>query len=77
MLTIRCAKCKRPAFKYIKLGKGRLLRCYKSRIIKDYSMREGKEVRCQQCGNLIGIDEGRWIKLKQGSFICSGTRVRR
>jgi hypothetical protein len=76
MLTIKCAKCKRPVFKYVKVGEGRLRRCYKSRIVKDYSLREGNEVRCQ-CGNLIGIDEGRWIKMKGSSFIYSGTVVRK
>ncbi len=75
MLTIRCAKCKKPVFKYIKVGKGKVLRCYKSRIIKDYTQRDGSKVLCQ-CGNLIGIDEGRWIKMKQGAFTCSGTRER-
>jgi len=73
MLTVKCAKCKKPVFRYIKTCEGRLLRCYKSRIVKDFSVRQGNEVRCQRCGNLIGIDEGRWIKLKQGSFITSGT----
>jgi hypothetical protein len=75
MLTIKCAKCKKPVFKYIKVGKGRVLRCYKSRIVKDYTRRDGNKDLCQ-CGNLIGIDEGRWIKMKQGAFICSGTRER-
>jgi hypothetical protein len=75
MLTIKCAKCKRPVFRYVKVGKGRGLRCYKDRIVKDYSVREGNEVRCQ-CGNLIGIDEGRWVKMKQRSFVYSETITR-
>jgi hypothetical protein len=73
MLTIKCAKCKRPVFKYIKIGKGRMLRCYKARIVKDYTRRDGNQV-LYQCGNLIGTDEGRWIKMN--AFTCSGTRER-
>ena len=75
MLTIKCAKCKRPVFKYIKIGKGRVLRCHKARIVKDYTRRDGNQVLCQ-CGNLIGTDEGRWIKMKQNASTCSGTRER-
>ena len=73
MLTVKCVKCKRPVFKYIKVGKGRVLRCYKARIVKDYTRRDGNQALCQ-CGNLIGTDEGRWIKMKQNAFTYSGTR---
>jgi len=68
IITIKCAKCKSKIFRYLKIGKGRVLRCWKARIIKDYSVNNGSEVKCQ-CGNLIGIDEGQWIKMKQHSFI--------
>jgi hypothetical protein len=44
--------------------------------IKDYSVRDGNEVKCQ-CGNLIGIVEGKWIKMKQNSFTYSGARTRK
>ncbi|KPJ65692.1 MAG: hypothetical protein AMJ45_04755 [Syntrophobacter sp. DG_60] len=76
MITIKCAKCKRKIFKYLKIGKGRVWRCWKDRIRKDYSVRNGNMVRCQ-CGNLIGIEEGEWIKMKQNSFICSGTKIKK
>jgi len=68
MMTIKCAKCKRKVFRYVKIGKGRVLHCWKGRIVKDYSVCDENEVKCQ-CGNLIGIDEGKWIKMKQHSFI--------
>jgi hypothetical protein len=68
MITIKCAKCKHKVFRYIKIGKGRVLHCWKSRIVKDYSIHDGNEVKCQ-CGNLIGIDEGHWVKMRQHSFI--------
>jgi hypothetical protein len=72
MIVVKCAKCKRKIFKYQKIGKGRLWHCWKGRIVEDYSIRTGKEIKCQ-CGNLIGIDDGKWIKLKQHSFIRVGT----
>ena len=43
MITIRCAKCKSKIFEYIKIGKGKLLHCWKDRIIKDYSIQNGNE----------------------------------
>jgi hypothetical protein len=67
MMVIKCTNCKRKVFRYEKIGKGRVLRCWKGRIVKDYSIRHGKEVKCQ-CGNLIGIDEGNWVKMRQHSF---------
>jgi hypothetical protein len=72
MIVIKCAQCRGKIFKYVKVGKGRLLHCWKARIVEDYSVRDGSEIKCQ-CGNLIGIDEGRWVKLKRRSFTYSGT----
>lgn len=72
---IRCAKCKKKIFKYHKIGKGRLLHCWKERITEDHSVRNGNEVECQ-CGNPVGTDEGRWIRLKQRSFTRSGSAAR-
>ncbi len=69
ILIVKCAACRQKIFKYEKIGKGKLLNCWKGRIIEDYSIREGNEVKCR-CGNLIGIDEGRKIKMKQHSFVC-------
>jgi hypothetical protein len=34
-------------------------------------VRDGNEVKCQ-CGNLIGIAEEKWVKMRQHSFIYSG-----
>jgi hypothetical protein len=76
MLLIRCAKCRAKIFKYKKIGKGKLLHCWKDRILEDHSVRSGNEIRCA-CGNLMGIDEKKWIKMKQSSFTCSGTASRR
>ncbi len=75
MITIRCARCNAKVFRYVKIGKGKLWHCWKERIIEDFSIHDGNECRCK-CGNLIGIDEGKWIKLKQHSFITSGTKLK-
>jgi len=74
MLIIKCAKCKRKVFKYVKIGKGKLWHCWKDRIIDDLSIKDGKNIKCI-CGNLIGIDEEKWIKLKQHSTLISGTKT--
>jgi len=73
MLTIKCSKCKRKLFKYKKIGKGRVLHCWKDRILKDCSVHEGSKVQCR-CGNLIGFDQGKWIKMRQTSFIYTGKK---
>ena len=71
MLTIRCAKCQRKIFKYQKIGKGKLWHCWYGRITKDYSVRKEGEVLCP-CGNLVGIEEEKWIKMKQHAFTYTG-----
>ena len=64
ILIIRCVKCNNKIFKYLKIGEGKVWHCWKGRIIEDYSIHDGRKVRCK-CGNLIGVDEGKWIKLRQ------------
>jgi len=72
MVIIKCARCKRKIFKYEKIGKGRIWHCWEHRIKEDYSIHKGAEIRCS-CGNLIGIVERKWIKMKQNAFEFSGT----
>lgn len=74
MLMLRCARCRKKLFKYLKVGKGRVLRCYKKRIIHDQTVRNGKDVQCP-CGNAIGKDVGAWIKMNQNAFTCTGKNV--
>lgn len=74
MITIKCARCKRKIFRYIKVGKGKLWHCWKDRIVEDFSIHDGKNIKCN-CGNLIGVDKEKWIKLKQDSFITSGSKT--
>jgi len=74
MLTIKCARCNQKIFRYVKIGKGKLWHCWKDRIVEDLSIHDGKNVLCK-CGNLIGVDEGKWIKLKQNSIVTSGKKT--
>ncbi len=60
--------------KYEKIGKGELHKCIKSRIIKDFTKKDGKTIKCPYCGNIIGVDMGNFIKLHKGSFTYSGTK---
>ena len=73
MMLIRCSKCKGKIFKYIKIGKGKVLYCWKDRIIEDFSIQEGNQIKCN-CGNIIGLNEEKGVKLKQHSIIVSGTK---
>ncbi len=72
MMTIRCARCKSKIFKYKKIGKGKIIRCWKDRIKEDYSIKNGNLILCK-CGNVIGTDEGAFIKMRSNSFTYSGT----
>jgi len=67
-LSIQCNQCGKEIFSYVKIGKGNVWHCWKKRILTDNSKREGNQVLCP-CGNLIGIDERVWIKLKNHHVI--------
>jgi len=74
VLVIKCAVCKQKLWKYQKIGKGEVLRCYKKRIQKIYfATTNGDSVLCQ-CGNKVGIDKGNYIKMIRKAFIYSGTK---
>ena len=77
MLTINCTACKRKLWKYEKFGKGEVLRCYKSRITREYEYtREDNKIVCL-CGNLIGIDKGPHIKMIKKGFTYTGMKKNR
>ena len=40
-VQIFCAKCRFQLFKYRKGGKGALVKCFKERIVEDYTVEEG------------------------------------
>ncbi|QIR13697.1 hypothetical protein [Shewanella aestuarii] len=45
-VDIYCAKCQSKLFKYRKGGKGALVKCFKERIVGDFTTRAGT---CPQC----------------------------
>ena len=67
IIKIRCKKCNKINLKYLKIGKGRLWHCWKTRIIEDNTIKENGEIKCT-CGNIIGIDKKSYIKIKQNNI---------
>lgn len=62
VMVIRCPQCNKRVFRYLKVGKGRVIRCYKDRIREDRAIRKDGEVSCA-CGARMGRDEGNYIKM--------------
>ena len=75
MITVSCKQCGRDIFRYQKIGKGKLLHCWKMRISTDNSIHDGDCITCP-CGNVIGWDSGRKINLERGNISMSGTALR-
>ena len=74
MLLIKCSGCKRKLWKYQKVGKGEVLRCYKGRITREYDYEtQGHKIKCL-CGKEIGIDKGRHIKMVRKAFTYTGSK---
>ncbi len=76
MLVIKCSACKKKLWKYNKIGKGSVLRCYKNRIQKYYYevIKEDEKIKCT-CGKKIGIDKGSFIKMNKEAFTYTGTKI--
>ncbi|MFX0102446.1 MAG: hypothetical protein ACFFCS_22965 [Candidatus Hodarchaeota archaeon] len=75
MLVIKCAKCKKKLFQYLKIGKGHVLRCYKERISKIFHMVQDKDEYKCECGNVIGKDKPSHIQMRKGTFFYTGFKV--
>lgn len=52
-VNIYCAKCKAQLFKYRKGGKGALVKCFKERIVEDFT---NKPCFCPDCGGEFARD---------------------
>ena len=52
-VDIFCSQCKQQLFKYRKGGKGSLVKCFKERIVKDFTHTLGS---CPQCGQVFARD---------------------
>lgn len=66
-INVMCSKCGGFLFTYFKLGKRPLWDCWKNRVYDDNTIHNFNLIKCQ-CGNVIGIDVGDYIKMKPGSF---------
>jgi phage FluMu protein Com len=49
-IKIYCQKCNTLLYKYHKEGPGHLIKCYRSRIIKDYT---AGDLSCPKCGTVF------------------------
>ena len=74
MLIIKCAGCKRKLFRYDKIGKGAVLRCYFKRISKYYDLQISDETVSCPCGKIIGHKKENAIKMIQSAFTWTGTK---
>ncbi|EGR2300037.1 hypothetical protein D0814_07295 [Vibrio parahaemolyticus] len=52
-VEIYCAKCKAQLYKYRKGGKGALVKCFKERIVEDYTQ---TPCFCRSCGQEFARD---------------------
>ncbi|NQZ30243.1 MAG: hypothetical protein HRU06_03170 [Oceanospirillaceae bacterium] len=52
-VDISCTRCKAPLFKYRKGGKGSLIKCFKERIVKDFTQ---DQLHCPNCEQLFARD---------------------
>jgi len=74
MLLIRCARCKRKLWKYLKIGPGRLLVCHKDRITRTWDhTRDGDDLLCL-CGTRVAIDKTDHLKIIGTAITASGER---
>ena len=77
MITVSCSSCGSKLFRYQKIGKGRLLHCWKNRISSDHTTRKGDDVYCPTCGQHIGVVETEWINIHGGSFTVKGSALKK
>lgn len=52
-VDISCTNCKQALFKYRKGGKGSLIKCFKERIVKDFTL---DQLHCPNCAKLFARD---------------------
>jgi len=69
ILKIRCARCGTLLFVYLKVGEGRLWHCWRKRIIEDYTVKVGDDVKCPKCGAIVGLEKEAFINIKQRSIV--------
>ncbi len=52
-IEIYCQKCQAQLYKYHKAKPGKLLKCYKDMIVKDFTK---GDLKCQNCGEQFARD---------------------
>jgi len=78
MLTIKCAKCKTKLFKYKKVGQGKVLRCWKSKITRLYDGEvSGRDFVCGHCRNVIAEIKDDRLEMNSDAFTYTGTKIRK
>ncbi|WP_051412235.1 hypothetical protein [Halonatronum saccharophilum] len=67
--------------KYKKIGKGRILRCWESKIKNLYGEIKEEKLVCNNCDNIIGEIESKgkrnYVKMNREEFTYSGRKIRK
>ena len=63
-LCICCKACGSTIYRYQKIGAGKVIVCWKKRILKDNSVKKSGEVYCR-CGAQIGSDQTLRVKIRR------------
>lgn len=61
-MTLKCKGCKKKLFKYKKIGKGKLIKMYKTKIRADNAIHKNGYVYCS-CGKSFGRETKNYIKV--------------
>jgi len=75
LLVIKCAACRKKIWKYHKIGQGEVLRCHKTRIMKDFGFKAKDDKIFCSCGAKLGIDKGSFYKMIPKTFTYSGSKI--
>ena len=67
VIKIYCSQCEILLYKYQKGGSGRLVKCFKDKIVKDYT---NGDLKCPQCKQLFARES--MIKGKPAHKIIQG-----
>ena len=72
VIKVCCANCETMLYKYFKAGPGHLVKCYKGRIVKDFT---NGDLKCPKCGKLFARET--MIHGKPANKIIQGKVFRR
>lgn len=64
--------------KYLKIGQGRILKCWESKIKQLYDGEvKDDQLICKNCGNVIGTIKANYLDMNQMAFTYSGRKLRK